>query len=400
MTDQAKTSADAAVRGGAAGKSAVDEFAHIRSPRTRHPVLAAAAAALAFFLVFHIRADLRYALSSAQPLDLGDARVTFAPTAQPPTDIANRLVRVRGTPDRESALELDTKGSWVFSQLFRLLGTGDRLFVHRRESPLPAARAEQDVFEGRLIRFADLSFEDSIRGYFTQHVTATHFFAPAALAQGLAGKPGGPLQLKDRAGDAVTVAPGDELALDVVRPDEVRVGLGRLRFATEAEARAAIEKQGGQIVSTVGIVKTDVPGAAPSVGPLSLAGNAPPIERWTFVARFPSGQRDAALGALEDLDPKIAIRDARETLRAPLERIRADGGAALVVEAQPGQPRRLPLDAVAAARTVAGVQIPADAYLVIEADTPREHMASVLIAMLLVMFGAINVVGLARELLR
>ena len=79
-------------------------------------------------------------------------------------------MRVAGTPDRESALELDTKGSWVFSQFFRVLGTGDRLFVHRRENPLPAARAEADVFEGRLIRIDELPFADAIRGYFAKHV--------------------------------------------------------------------------------------------------------------------------------------------------------------------------------------------------------------------------------------
>ena len=64
--------------------------------------------------------------------------------------LENRYVRVTGTPDRESGLEIDTKGSWVFTQLFRVLGTGDHLFLHRPPSPLPAALAESDSFEGRL----------------------------------------------------------------------------------------------------------------------------------------------------------------------------------------------------------------------------------------------------------
>jgi len=116
MTERAKTSADAPAAAGAAAAPAVDEFAHIPSPRTRHPVLAAAAAALAFFLVFHIRAEVRYALSPSAPVELGDARTAFSPAGLPAVaEVANRYVRVRGTPDRESALELDTKGSWVFS---------------------------------------------------------------------------------------------------------------------------------------------------------------------------------------------------------------------------------------------------------------------------------------------
>ena len=79
-------------------------------------------------------------------------------------------MRVAGTPDRESALELDTKGSWVFSQFFRILGTGDRLFVHRLRDPLPAAQAEADVFEGRLIRFDELPYADASARYFARHV--------------------------------------------------------------------------------------------------------------------------------------------------------------------------------------------------------------------------------------
>ena len=172
MTDTAETNRAA---GDAAG--VVDEFAHIPHSRGRHPVVAVAGALLAFFLVFHIRHDLRYALSSGEPLDLGRASAVFG-HSQAVSGLENRYVRVAGLPDRESALQIDTKGSWVFSQLFRLLGTGDRLFLHRRESPLPAALAESDVFEGRLIRVDELSFAASIRSYFSTHVAATHYFAP------------------------------------------------------------------------------------------------------------------------------------------------------------------------------------------------------------------------------
>ena len=68
-----------------------------------------------------------------------------------------------------------------------MLGTGDRLFVHRLPSPLPAARAEDDVFEGRLVRFGELPFEDAVRAYFSAHVAASHFFALDDLRAALAG---------------------------------------------------------------------------------------------------------------------------------------------------------------------------------------------------------------------
>ena len=113
-----------------------DEFAGVRARAGRHPALALGAAALALFIIFHVRADIGYALSSSVPIDLGDAAATFAaaPAEARPrghgvspealAQAANHYVRVRGTPDRESALELDTKGSWVFTQFFRILGTG------------------------------------------------------------------------------------------------------------------------------------------------------------------------------------------------------------------------------------------------------------------------------------
>ena len=374
------------------------EFANIPSPRTRHPVLAAAAAALAFFLVFHVRHDLRYALSSSDALDLGEARVTFSPRTTV-TGLDNRYVRVRGTPDRESGLEVDTKGSWTFSQFFRVLGTGDHLLVHRRESPLPAARAEDDVFEGRLVRFRELVFEDAVRAYFSAHVAASHFFGAAELRDAVAAAPGGLLALHDRAGDPVTLAPDDVLAVDVSRPDEVRVGLPRDRFVDAASARAEIERRGGKIVADKGLVSVDAPGAAPS-GALAMGGGPPPIERWTFVVRFEAQARAAALSSLGELDRrKVEIRDARETLKVRVSDMAADAGA-LLVRPGGGAERRLPLPSIAAARTLATIHVPEDAYLLVEGDRPRDHLPTLFVALAVATFGVFNQAGLAREVVR
>src|SRR6188768_2909473 len=107
MTDPAKSKPPAgAVPRDSAG--VVDEFAHIPRRRSRHPLFTLAGAALAFFLVFYGWRDLRYALSSGEPLELGSAPALFA-SGKATADLANRYVRVAGTPDRESALELDTK---------------------------------------------------------------------------------------------------------------------------------------------------------------------------------------------------------------------------------------------------------------------------------------------------
>jgi hypothetical protein len=392
MTDRAKTTAPApapmSARGRDGDQNLGDEFAHVPRARTRHPLLAVAAAALAFFLVVHVRAELRYALSSSEPLDLGEARVTFSPRTTM-SGLDNRYVRVRATPDRESGLEVDTKGSWTFSQFFRVLGTGDRLFVHRRESPLPAASAEDDVLEGRLVRFGELPFEDAVRAYFSAHVTASHFFALHGLRAALAASGGQALSLKDRAGDPVRLAPDDVVSIDVRRPDEVRVGLPRDRFPDGAAARGEIERRGGTIVSAKGLVRVE---AAPAPGALVLSSGPPPVERWTFVARWDGPGREAALSALGELDRKVEIRDARETLKARVSQLAAGADAGLLVDG-----RSLPGSAIAAVRTLTTVHVADDAYLLVEGDRPREHLPTLFLALAVAVFGVVNLSAVARQ---
>jgi hypothetical protein len=408
MTDRAKTNADAPAPNARGGQGAEagrqvqvqgqveDEFAHIPKPRTRHPLLALAAAALAAYLVVHVRQEVRYALSSSEALELGLARETFSPRTTV-TGLDNRYVRVRGTPDRETGLEVDTKGSWTFSQFFRVLGTGDRLFVHRRESPLPATRAEDDVFEGRLVRFGELPFEDAVRAYFQAHAAASHFFSVEELRAALGTAQGGRLALRDRAGDSVTLEPDAVIAVDVQRPDEVRVGLPRERFPDAAAARAELERRGGKVVEEKGLSRVDAPGAI-AAGPLSLGGGPPPIERWTFVARFEGPGRDAALSALGDLDRRVEIRDARETIKARATELEAAGDALVVKGA--GAERRVPWASIAAARTLATVHPAEDAYLLVEGDRPRDHLPTLFLALAVAVFGIVNLGALAREVRR
>jgi hypothetical protein len=283
----------------------------------------------------------------------------------------------------------------VFSQLFRLHGTGNRLFVHRLENPLPAPRAEADVFEGRLIRIDELPYAAAIRAYFAKHVTATHYFAAEAALKALAGRAqNATVSVTDRGGDPVSLGPDEAMAIDVRRPDEVQLGLPQARFPTEDGARAAIVSRGGEVVTAKGLVKAAPP---PSAGASSLLATAPePPSRWTFVVKFPAARRQAALDELGDIDRTVEIREARETITAHLAALSAEAGA-LVVRA-PGAPeRRLAAAEIAAVHTLAPVMIPDDAYLVIEGDRPRDHAASIIIALVLVIFGVFNVVALVRN---
>jgi hypothetical protein len=361
-----------------------DEFAGVRARRARHPVLAIAATLLVAYLVFHVRKDVRYSLSSKEPLEMGDARALFA-SGRSLDDITNRYVRVRGTPDRESALELDTKGSWTFTQFFRVLGTGGRLFVHRRESPVPAFRAEEDVFEGRLIRFQDLSFQSSIRRYFASHVTSTHFFPPEGLRRVIAAAaPGSPITIHDVGGDAVTLAPNDLVALDETDPDLVRIAIPKSRARDEAAARAEIEKRGGVVVAVA------PPAASPGVA----------AEQHAFLVRFPAERKQMALHEIGDIDRKVQIRDVRRTHKVRVADLADDNGAAFLLKEAGGKTTRIPLATVAAIRTLATVQIPDDAYLLIEGDHPRDHLHLIAVVGVLALFAAVNLGGLLRGMRR
>jgi len=362
-----------------------DEFADIPSPRTRHPVLALAAGLLALFLVVKMRGDLSFFVAPRTPSELGDARALMAnPNGTRVLDEGvNRLVRVTGTPDRESALQVDTKGSWTFTQFFRLFGTQSRLFVHRREDPLPAFRAEADAFEGRLIRFSDLPFEEAIRSYFANHVGATHFFRPDDLRRVVAAGVSPTVSLTDLAGDVVVLGPNDLLAFEVKHAGQVEVRLPMARFPKADAAREAIEKRGARVVG---------PGRAVA-------------DRQTFVIEVTDAERDRVMNDVAAVDYQSELRDVRETIKARLGDLALEGGALVVkagaatpgapdAPAGPSGPRTL--TGIASVRTLATVQIPPDAYLIVEAESPRDHLSDAAIAAVLVAFAGVNFAGLAR----
>ena len=377
MTDESKPTSSLAsgpLPDGLAAPAGEDEFAGIPSSGGRHPVIAVGTAALACFLIFQIKDDLRYALSPAVAQDLGDARsVSAAKTESLPI---NRTVRLAGHADRESAVVLDTQGSWHFTQFFRLLGTNNRIFVRRAADPLPAEMAAHDVFVGRLMRFSDLSFQAAIRRHFAGHVSATHFFAPADVRTALAQASGGSLALTDLLGDRVSLAANDELVIDMDRPGQMRVEFLRERFADQAKARAAVEQQGGQVI--------EAPGDA--VDPKRLA----------LVVSFPPGRRDQALQALGELDRQLHIQPAHITHKTRV----ADLGAtaeAIVVKTAGAESQSFPLAQIQGIGTLAAVQIPDDALILLEGERPGEHLKSLVIAAFLLGFAVVNLLALRRR---
>jgi len=287
----------------------------------------------------------------------------------------NHYVRLSGRADRESAVVLDTQGSWNFAQFFRLLGTNNRVFVRRTPDPLSAEQARQDVFVGRLMRFSQLSFQDSIRRHFADRVSATHFFPPAKVHEALLASKGGALDITDLLGDRVSLAPNDELAIEIDRPGLIRLEFPRTHFKDEAAIRAAIEKQGGQLVEMLGT----------AVDPRFLAA----------VTSFPADQRDQALHALSESERELRIRPAQATHQARI----ADLGAtpdAITVKAN-NQVQTLPLAQIQAIDTLATVQIPDDAVILYEGERPMSCWKTLVIGLFLLAFAVVNLLALRRR---
>jgi hypothetical protein len=349
-----------------------DEFAHIPSARSRPPVVALAAVALAVFLGFRLRHDVSYALSPARPRDLGAAAQLTSPGIE--RALVNRYVTLEGLPERESAVILDTHGSWKFTQLFRLRGTGGRVFVRRQGDPLPVALAERDRFSGRLLRFSELSFSQSIGRHFAARVSATHFFRPADLAAALTAGRATPPTLNDVAGERVTLGAGDRLHIDVSRPGEYRVELLRERFPDRARAEQRVAAAGARLV----------------------AAGAPDTRlRWVFQVAVPDADRDRLLSALAAIDRGVGLRPARDTLEVAVADLGAAPGGLTVARAG-AAPQIVPLDRVASLRTRAPIAVPPDALILLEGETPRQSWKALVILAFLASFAVVNLLGLRR----
>jgi hypothetical protein len=187
-------------------------------------------------------------------------------------------------PDRASAALLDTRGRDEFRQFFRLLGTGSRLLVLRTFGSVPNARTMADRFSGRLVRFRDLSFGDSIAAWFRTRDAATHFLPPDGLR-------GRPAEMNDLAGDPIRLTPETRVSIDFSFPDQYLVTIPRERFASADAAEAALRQVG---VADLG----------PAPPPVSLPN---PSSYYLYVGRPHAEMRDPVLLALGELRPPATV---------------------------------------------------------------------------------------------
>ena len=169
---------------------------------------------------------------------------------------------------------------------------------------------------------------------------------------------------------------------------QVEVRLPLARFPKHDAAWEAIDKRGGRVM-----------------GP-----GRPVADRQTFIIEVTDAERDRVLNDVAAIDYQSELRDVRETVKGRLGDLAIDGGQGgeLMLKAgvaEPGSPNApagpsgpRALTGVVSVRTLATVQIPPDAYLIVEAETPRDHLSDAAIAAVLVAFAGVNLAGLAKLL--
>ena len=401
-----------------------DEFEGVEPPRRmKSPVLAVLAAAIAGYLMFHLRTDFGYWMQSKTPQELGDARAAVAKLPPP-----NRYVALSGAPDRSNAAMLDTRGKDEYRQMMRLLGTDSRILVLRTFGKIPNDRTLADKFSGRLVAFDDMSFAQSIREWFRTRVVATHFFDPKQLA-------GGPADVKDLAGDRVHLTAESRVALDMTFPDVYRIEMPLEKFPTADTARAAIAKAGFdqiepaplpvELAATAdmfvltgrprpevreGVIKTiesssakskvvpdpadpavlyvaipksvyegDLARAQRHLENIGFEGAAPPP--LAFHAHVATGKRDAAI---EALDPLVGVQPRTETWERTYGQIQSA--------------KDLDFARVARAKLIEPLVIPQGAQVVVESDAPSAYWYVPVVYVLLILFLGFNLFALREAL--
>ena len=155
------------------------------------------------------------------------------------------------------------------------------------------------------------------------------------------------------------------------------IGLPQARFPTE-DARARRDREARRRGG-----RDEGPGAGAGarqrrrVGPARQPGQA---ARALDVRRaLPGRAPEAALDELGEIDRKVEIRDARETIATRASELPSRTTAPWSCARRARAERRLAAADIAAVRTIATVVIPDGALLLVEGDRPRDHLASIFI---------------------
>lgn len=379
-------------------------------PLRRHPGVAIAVLAVCLLLLYRLRTDLQYALQSTDARHLG-AAATLSGNGQLPGAV-DHFVAIDGVPDHRNALAFDPKGGRPRQHVFRLLGTGSRLYVTTVAAGGPPY---VDQWSGRLRRFDDLSFADAVRTTWA----ATLVLRAVDLPKLKALQPGAlpsPLQITDRAGEQMTVAGQQDLLIDVIFPDDVRVLLSKDKVPSEADAEHEVERfalphgPGVETKDGYGYVLR-LPPAGPERQRVLAQIDAQGVWLWHRVEtyRAPAGAVQVTPAGLllpgPDALPQPVRYRAVQPIVAPTAArgqpgVPVAGSPELHLGAQKEPSTLLLWEHVQAVQVSEPMTIAPDALVLMDGETPRSVFWTLPMALLLLLCAGFNVWYLLRSVRR
>ncbi len=394
----------------------------------RHPLVAVAVLLVGALLLYRMRTDLTYAMQPAAPRELGEAAVALRSGKL--AEAAGGYVRVSGLPDRRNALAFDPKGSRLRTQVFRILGTGGAASKVLVATPGVAAQLADNHFTGRLRRFDEVYFADAVADYFkqTQALRALDLGRLKALPAGPLPQP---LATTDRSGEPLQVGKDQELLIDVLFADDLRVLLSKDKFPSEPDARREIERVG--LPHGPGIETKDGFGYVLRLPPHGLArqrvlAQIDGLGIWLWhrieTYRVPLGALSVTPAGLVLPGPDALAQPVRYQLtaappppagEAPPGAGAADAaagtaptaGAEPPAAAPPGTQQLAPQkeqttvllwEQVQAVQVSEPLTVPADAWLILDGESPRSALWTLPVSALLALFMAFNIWYLLRSL--
>lgn len=349
MSDETTATADA------------DEFGALpTATRPKSPLLALAVVALAAIVCWHLRRDVAYAFVAKTAVDLGDARTL---TARGATLEDNRFVTVAGQAERRYALYLEPHGTDARQSFFRLFGTGTRLFVRANDNMGRADVTER--WTGRLRRFDELPFAQSLRDYYAKETEVTRYLALDSLKATLSGGAG---ELVDRVGAPLSLPPDAQLVVDVAHPGQLQVWLSKDKYPTLTDAHHELERM--QLAPSPGTDEKD---------------------EFSFIVPMPDAKKNEIIGKLSDAN--FQFQPYRQRLTTTRGQLKLEGDE-LAIDAQ----HHVPWADVEAVGLPAPIEIGSDAFVLTEGDSPAAYWWAPLLCALLVAFAAFNLWYLLRAL--
>lgn len=404
-------------------------------PQRRHPLVAVAVLLVSLLLLYKLRADISYALLPEQPISLGVADASIGSKLAGQGD---KYVRVVGLPDHRNSVAYDPKGGRGRVQVFRVAGTATKLLVARKVSLTADVTNE---FSGRVRPISDVWFADALRSYFeqTQALRAMDLDRLKAVP---AGKLALPLSILDRSGQPLSVSKEQELLIDVLFDDDVRVLLSKEKFPSEPDARYEVERLG--LPHGPGIETRDGFGYVlrlPPKGPArqKLLAQIDSLGIWLWhrieTYRVPSALVSVLPDGLEIPGPESLQQPVRyrapaaapsvnpaagspttagaASPSAPTAAVGPDGGTATAQAPVAAQTATAPVDGkllqairepttllsfgeVQAVQVSEPLRVPSDAFVLFDGESPKQLQWAPPVAVLLALFALLNVYYLIR----